>query len=262
MVGKSIFTARGAKGQGMPSLDDIDPKRILFLEANLTPNSFDELVEFIRHHYSLVSISYMCSAFQGRHPSDPFLSLTYGDAAADPEWRKGADPVQKLGARSVDPLDWATLRGVEKKVRRLFNDAPEVGARVQGLTVPVRGPTPEISALFSVTTHDTDAEWTARRYDLMRDMVQVAHFVHQKAYELHISGNAIDSSTVDLESFTPREIEALQWAAEGLQPEDIGFAMRISVETVKAYLESARYKLKALNRTHAVSKAIRAGLFR
>jgi DNA-binding CsgD family transcriptional regulator len=38
--------------------------------------------------------------------------------------------------------------------------------------------------------------------------------------------------------------------------------MRISAETVKAHLDSARYKLQALNRVHAVTKAIRAGLIR
>ena len=37
-------------------------------------------------------------------------------------------------------------------------------------------------------------------------------------------------------------------------------AMRISLETVKAHLDSARDKLQALNRIHAVAKALRAGL--
>ena len=38
--------------------------------------------------------------------------------------------------------------------------------------------------------------------------------------------------------------------------------MKISSETVKAHLDSARYKLGALNRGHAVAKAIRHGLIR
>lgn len=62
-----------------------------------------------------------------------------------------------------------------------------------------------------------------------------------------------------LGGLTRREIEALQWAAEGASVEEIGVAMGIASETVKAHLDSARYKLQALNRTHAIAKALRAG---
>jgi DNA-binding CsgD family transcriptional regulator len=52
--------------------------------------------------------------------------------------------------------------------------------------------------------------------------------------------------------------EALEWAGEGKKPTEIASLMRISLETVKAHLDSARYKLRALNRPHAVAKALRA----
>lgn len=54
-----------------------------------------------------------------------------------------------------------------------------------------------------------------------------------------------------------RDVEALEWAAEGHTIADIARHMRISPETVKGHLDSARYKLQALNKVHAVSKAIR-----
>jgi DNA-binding CsgD family transcriptional regulator len=131
---------------------------------------------------------------------------------------------------------------MEKKVRRLFDDAREAGIGTQGLTIPVRGPVNGLWALFSVTSFDSDAQWEARRHELMRDMVHLAHFVHQKAYDLHRVAEEIA-----LGSLTRREIAA---------------AMRIASETVKAHLDSARYKLQALNRTHAIAKALRAGLIR
>ncbi|WOJ90025.1 response regulator [Methylocapsa polymorpha] len=64
----------------------------------------------------------------------------------------------------------------------------------------------------------------------------------------------------DLDVVTKREIETLEWAAEGKTVKDTAILMRISAETVKTHLESACHKLKALNRSHAISKAIRAGL--
>lgn len=243
----------------MPSLDDINLQRLLDLEGNLTHRNFDEFIEFVRIHYRLASIGYTCSAFPGRHPNEPFLTLTYCDpsvAESEAERDPIVDAVRDIGTRSVDPLDWASFRRFETKAKRLLNVVQEP-RKTQGLTIPVRGPAPGISALFSVTSHDSDAEWSARRYDLMRDMVHVAHFVHQKAYELNADADRATAAEI-----TRSEIEVLQWASEGLQPEDIGFAMRISVETVKALLDSARYKLRALNRTHAVGKAIRAGLIR
>ncbi len=48
--------------------------------------------------------------------------------------------------------------------------------------------------------------------------------------------------------------------AHGAKPIEVAALMHISQETVKAHLDSARDKLHALNRVHAVAKALRAGL--
>ena len=153
------------------------------------------------------------------------------------------------------PVDWARLPRVDKKVQRLFGEAKEAGVGQQGLTIPVRGPANGLWALFSVTSNESDPAWSGRRYELMRDLVHVAHYVHHRAYNLHV-----EEVQVDLNAITKREIEALKWSAEGKNVEDIAILMRISAETVKAHLDSARYKLQALNRVHAVTKALRAGL--
>jgi DNA-binding CsgD family transcriptional regulator len=142
-------------------------------------------------------------------------------------------------------------------VQRLFSEASAAGVGRQGLTIPVRGPTNGLWALFTVTSDESDADWSSRRHELMRDLVHVAHYVHQRAYELHA-----EDAPIDLNAITKREIEALEWSAEGKSISDIAILMRISSETVKAHLDSARFKLQALNRVHAVSKAIRGGLIR
>lgn len=244
----------------MAGLENIDVRTLLQLEADLSDKTLDEFIELIRQHYGLANIAYVCPSFRGRSLADPFLAVTYSDAWVEHYKTEGyqlIDPVHTIGARSLLPVDWARLPRMEKKVQRLFGDAKDAGVGQQGLTIPVRGPANGIWALFSVTSNESDHDWVARRFELLKDLVHVAHFVHQRAYEVHV-----EESPIDLNAITKREIEALEWSAEGKSVADIAVLMRISAETVKAHLDSARYKLQALNRTHAVTKAIRAGLIR
>jgi LuxR family quorum sensing-dependent transcriptional regulator len=57
-----------------------------------------------------------------------------------------------------------------------------------------------------------------------------------------------------------REREALQWAAEGKTEWEIGAILGLSEHTAEKFIRSARAKLHAGNRTHAVARAIRLGL--
>lgn len=244
----------------MPSLDDIDLRTLLQLETDLTDQTLDGFIEFIRQRYELANSVYLCPSFRGRSLADPFITTTYSAEWAE-HYRSqryaSVDPVINVGARSVLPVDWARLPRGDAKVRRLFGEAKDAGVGHQGLTIPVRGPTNGLWALFIATSNESDIAWSGRRYELMRDLVHVANYVHQRAYEMHM-----EETPVDLNAITKREIEALEWSAEGKALEDIAILMRISAETVKAHLDSARFKLQALNRVHAVTKAIRAGLIR
>ncbi|MGH6847086.1 MAG: autoinducer binding domain-containing protein [Methylocella sp.] len=61
-------------------------------------------------------------------------------------------------------------------------------------------------------------------------------------------------------TLSPREREALQWAAEGKGDWEIGEVMNISEHGADKHLRSIRAKLGAINRTQAVAEAIRRGL--
>jgi LuxR family quorum-sensing system transcriptional regulator SinR len=242
----------------MADLDDIDIRTMLQLEANLTDQTLDGFIDFIRERYGLANIAYLCPSFRGHSITDPFLAVTYSDTWVEHYKVQNyvfVDPALNIALRSVLPVDWARLPREEKKVRRMFGEAKDFGVGRQGLTIPVRGPTNGLWALLVATSNESDHEWAARRFELMRDLVHVAHYVHQRAFQLHV-----EDVQVDLNAVTRRELEALEWSAEGKTLADIAILMRISQETVKAHLDSARFKLQALNRVHAVTKAIRAGL--
>jgi LuxR family transcriptional regulator, quorum-sensing system regulator BjaR1 len=59
---------------------------------------------------------------------------------------------------------------------------------------------------------------------------------------------------------SPREREALQWAAEGKNDWEIGEVMSISEHGADKHMRSVRAKLGVINRTQAVAEAIRRGL--
>jgi two-component system, NarL family, response regulator len=61
---------------------------------------------------------------------------------------------------------------------------------------------------------------------------------------------------------TDREIEVLQLSADGLTMPQIGEALHLSPETIKAYRKRTIAKLEALNGTHAAIIALRRGLIR
>lgn len=63
------------------------------------------------------------------------------------------------------------------------------------------------------------------------------------------------------DELTPREAEVLRHAGHGLSNKEIAAAMHISDLTVKAHLQNAFSKLDARDRTHAVTIALKRGLF-
>lgn len=57
-----------------------------------------------------------------------------------------------------------------------------------------------------------------------------------------------------------REIECLRLTSNGLTSDDIAATLGLSVHTANQYLTNSTHKLNAVNRIHAVAKALRGGL--
>lgn len=70
----------------------------------------------------------------------------------------------------------------------------------------------------------------------------------------------LEGRTEKMVSLSPRERDALSWAAEGKTEWEIGEILSISQHTAEKHLRSGMLKLNASNRTHAIAKAVRLGL--
>lgn len=165
------------------------------------------------------------------------------------------DPVVLSAFQRFHAYDWKSLDWSAPKARTFFFEAQEGGVGNQGVSVPIRGPGGEF-ALFSINHRCTDAKWAAFLHAHRTDLLLIAHFLHEAVRQLEPSG---EGPAVTL---SPREGEALQLLGAGLNRARIAERLAISEHTLRVYIESARAKLGAANATHAVAKALSAGLIR
>lgn len=86
-------------------------------------------------------------------------------------------------------------------------------------------------------------------------MILIAHYFNEKALELEP-----DRQPEQQQALSPREIDAMTLLAIGYSRAQVANSLSISEHTLRVYIESARYKLGALNTTHAVARAMSRGL--
>ena len=88
----------------------------------------------------------------------------------------------------------------------------------------------------------------------MRDMLLVSHFLNERLLSLE------GSEGTPYQSLSPRETDALTLLASGRTRAQAADYLGISENTLRVYIESARFKLNATNTIHAVANAMSRGL--
>jgi DNA-binding CsgD family transcriptional regulator len=167
---------------------------------------------------------------------------------------KTIDPVVLGALRRFHPMDWKSLDWSSAIARQMLREAMAAGLGNQGWSVPLWGPSGEF-AMFSVNHHAEDADWARFVRDHAKDLLLIAHLVHQQAKR--ILNNEVEPPTADL---SPREREVLTRLGLGESRARVADALKISENTLRAYIDSARHKLGAMNVTHAVALATARGL--
>jgi DNA-binding CsgD family transcriptional regulator len=192
-----------------------------------------------------------------RRESGLLATVTYapewGDRYVEADYVR-IDPVHEGAQRSFLPVDWKSVPWDTKKRRQFLREAIECGIGNQGYTVPVRGPNGQF-ALFTVNKSCSDEEWQRYLDDNRSDILVTAHYFHQKVLDIEkIFGNA---PAVQLSS---RERDVLAMIATGKSRAQVAHDLKISENTLRVYVDSARHKLGALNLPHAIAVAVNRGL--
>jgi len=164
------------------------------------------------------------------------------------------DPVVQGCYRRFHPVDWKRLDWSGKPVRDFMGEAQDAGVGHQGFSVPIRGPNGQF-ALFTVSDNRNDDHWERYTESHVRDLILAAHFVNQKALEIEKG-----SDETAMQNLSPREVDALTLLAMGYSRGQAAESLSISEHTLRVYIESARFKLSAMNTTHAVARGLSLGL--
>lgn len=211
------------------------------------------LIVALRDHYQVDHIVYHWVSADGEQ---------YGCGTYDPVWVQRyvdreylrIDPVVIGCFQRFHPVDWKRLDWSSRAARAFQKDAIEHGVGNQGFSIPIRGPNGQF-ALFTLSHQANDDSWVDFTQDNQRDLILIAHYFNQKALELE-QGRTPEHA----KSLSPREVDALTFLAMGYGRGQVADMLSISEHTLRAYIESARFKLNAMNTTHAVARALSEGL--
>jgi len=188
---------------------------------------------------------------------EQYAALTY-----DPKWVERylakdyarVDPVVLGCYQRFHPVDWKRLDWSSKAARGFLAEAIEYGIGNQGFSIPIRGPSGQF-ALFTVSDDSTDENWSQFTTNNVTDLILVAHFINQKALEIERGTDILPE-----QQLSPRETDALTLLAMGYSRAQAADSLSISEHTLRVYIEAARFKLGAMNTTHAVARAMSRGL--
>ncbi|MEO0389458.1 MAG: autoinducer binding domain-containing protein [Pseudomonadota bacterium] len=186
----------------------------------------------------------------------------YGCGTYSDEWRDRylaqnylrIDPVVQGCFQRFHPVDWKQLDWSAKAARAFQKEAIAHGVGNQGFSIPIRGPNGQF-ALFTVSHNCDDAAWKAFTDENRRSLILIAHIFNEKALEFE-PGRTSDQPA----ALSPREVDAMTLIAMGQSRAQVAERLEISEHTLRVYIESARFKLGALNTTHAVARALSRGL--
>ena len=207
----------------------------------------------LRDHLKIDHIAYHWVDSAGDQYGCGTYSIAWQNRYVDQNYLR-VDPVIAGCYQRFHPVDWKRLDWSSKSARAFRAESIEYGIGNQGYSVPIRGPNGQF-ALFTVNHTCDDDEWCAFTETHRRQLILIAHYFNEKALEFEP-----DRTPEQSQSLSPREVDAMTLVAIGYSRAQVAETLSISEHTLRVYIESARFKLGAMNTTHAVARALSRGL--
>jgi DNA-binding CsgD family transcriptional regulator len=223
------------------------------LEQAASLEGMQSVSEALKEHYEVDHLVYHWVDSSG----DQYGCGTYSE-----EWQQKylaenylrIDPVIQGCYQRFHPVDWKRLDWSSKAAREFLKVSAEYGVGNQGFSIPIRGPNGQF-ALFTINHSCADEEWAKFTHENRRDLILIAHYFNEKALDFEPVRQPEQQ-----QSLSPREVDAMTLLAIGYSRAQVANSLAISEHTLRVYIESARFKLGALNTTHAVARAMSRGL--
>jgi len=168
------------------------------------------------------------------------------------------DPVVKYCLDNLAPVRWDQLLTMTQYVdavgEEIMRNASAMGL-VNGCSIPFKSPTGELVIFSLATCEEANIE------NRLLDVLPYAQLFSSKLFEAYVKLNQTLSEAKSYK-LTEREIECLFWACEGKTAWEISRIIDVTERTIVFHLTSATKKLGAVNRQHAVAKALIHGLIK
>jgi len=219
-------------------------------------NSEEELVAVLAREAAKLGFDKFLFATLQNHlrSGQPWVSTTYSE-----EWQKHyvgkgydkTDPIRRCALTTPRAFAWKDVtKALPKKSAIIFNEAEDAGLR-SGIAVPFHGPRGMCAAIgYAASERGLD---DAANVDALA-MLSYAFFSNFACYAC-----PRDDAAVHL---TRREIDVLQWCAEGATTWQIAEKLGISDNSVEWHTRNILDKMGVSNKTAAVARALRSGLIR
>jgi len=153
--------------------------------------------------------------------------------------------------RSITPITWDS---------KSVDAAPpsEEKTRIQNFLKQYN-----ITTCVILPVHNADGERAAVMLMGLAEKLSMEELSELNLFVIHaydVYDKITNKKTIHEKMLTMREIEVLQWAANGKTSSEIGSILSISDHTVNTYMNAAMRKLDCVNRTQLVAKALRLHL--
>jgi LuxR family transcriptional activator of conjugal transfer of Ti plasmids len=160
------------------------------------------------------------------------------------------DPVILGSLKNAEPFEWGiglSPTPLSKAQNVLLDEAAQFGIRC-GFTVPVHDPRGPIAAITFAADERRPA--FQRCIERNRHVLQLmALYFHARARRKLAPERVIDGVPL-----SPRELECLEWAAQGKSAWEIGRLLNISRRTAAFHLDNAKAKFDVRTICQAVAK--------
>jgi LuxR family quorum sensing-dependent transcriptional regulator len=164
-----------------------------------------------------------------------------------------ADPVIRLCRNTTRPFEWTEApydAERERKAAEVMHRAADFGM-ARGFCLPIHG----------VEGYEACLSMSGTDLDLSTRSKPAIHLMAMYAFE-RVRTIVAPAERQWADGLTPREREALTWAAAGKSAADTGQILGIKERTVTAHIVSACQKLGAMNKTQAVARAVHQRLIK
>lgn len=216
-------------------------------------SALQDTIVRLRDHYGVAHMVYHWVSADGEQYGCGTYPLSWVQHYVQKDYLR-IDPVIIGCFKQFHPVDWKALDWSSKAAIAFRAEAMQAGVGNQGYSIPIRGPSGQF-ALFSLSNNTDDTDWAAFTESNRRDLILCAHSFNQKALEVETK-----RMPDPVKPLSGREIDVLTYLAMGYSRSQVAQTLTISEHTLRAYVESARFKLGASNTMHAVARAVSEGL--